>query len=305
MLALNSEEPPHFFLQLGGISLTPRSLPHSCHNPLFMPEAPEVEAVARALRPFVIGRTIRACRTIHPIAVRPQSPATLKRALRENRILKVTRLGKYLVLLLSRGCLVFHFKFDGQLLWFDGAPARGIHVDVLFELDHGRLGFVDPRHLGRVGWYAAPEAAPGLRALGVDVLSQKFSPQVLVEIARPSARPLKLVLTDQSKIAGIGNIYSNEALWRARLDPRRPAKSVNPAESRRLHMAVVSTARRALECCSRPAPDLRDPEWWFADLDRILRVYGREGKPCRRCGGRIKRIQQAGRSTYFCPHCQR
>ena len=270
-----------------------------------MPEAPEVEAVARALRPLVVGRTVRACRVIHPVAVLPQSPAALAKTLRGNRIIAVTRRGKYLLLQLSRGSLVFHFKFDGQLIWFDRPPARGLHVDVLFKLDRGILGFVDQRHLGRANWFANPEIVPGLRALGVDVFSRAFTATVFAKTLSGSRFPLKLLLMDQTKIAGLGNIYSNESLWHARLNPRRPANRVTAAESRRLHKAIVSTARRALECCCHPAPDFRNPEWWFADLSRILRVYGREGQPCRRCGGRIKRIQQGGRSSYFCPRCQR
>ncbi len=116
---------------------------------------------------------------------------------------------------------------------------------------------------------------------------------------------MKLVLTDQTRIAGIGNIYSSESLWRARLDPRRRAGTLRVPEIRRLHKAVVSVLKRALECCRNPSPDFRDPEWWFAGLDRILAVYGRKGEPCRRCDGKIRRIAQAGRSTFYCPACQK
>jgi formamidopyrimidine-DNA glycosylase len=270
-----------------------------------MPEAPEVEAVVRALRPLVNGRTIRACRVIHPVATKPQSPGDLGKALRGNRISEVTRRGKYLLLKLSRGSLVFHFKFDGQLLWFDRPPARDVHVDVFFFLDRGILGYADPRHLGRANWAVDPDKVPGLRALGVDVFSRGFTASALTNILSGSRHPVKLLLMDQKKIAGLGNIYSSEALWHARLDPRRIARRVKPAESRRLHKAIVSTARRALECCCHPAPDFRNPDWWFADLSRILRVYGQDGQPCRRCGGRINRIQLGGRSSYFCPRCQR
>jgi formamidopyrimidine-DNA glycosylase len=270
-----------------------------------MPEAPEVEAVVRALRLLVVGRTICDCRVVHPIAIKPQSPAALAKALRGNRIVEVTRLGKYLLLNLSQGVLVFHFKFDGQLLWFDRPPARGVHVDVLFKLDRGILGYVDPRHLGRANWYANSESVPALRLLGVDAFSRAFTAGPLASVLSASRLPVKILLMDQKKIAGLGNIYTNEALWRARLNPCKHANRASPKESRRLHSAIVSTVRRALECCSHPAPDFRNPEWWFADLSRMLRVYGREGELCRRCGGRIKRIQQGGRSSYFCPRCQR
>ena len=276
-----------------------------------MPELPEVEAIARALRSLVLGKTIRRCRVLHPIAVRPSSrrglPAAiraLERGSKGRRIEHVERRGKFLVLGLDRGCLVMHFRLDGQLVWFDGPPIRS-HIDVTFDLPGGVLGFVDRRHFGRVNWFARPEDVPGIRTLGVDPLSPQFTPAHLEALLRKSRRPLKLLLLDQTRIAGLGNIYSSEALWRARLNPRRLAHRVTPAEVRRLHKATVAVLRRALECCLDPAPNLRDPGWWFAGLDKILRVYGREGEACRRCGGSICRIEQGGRSTFYCRGCQR
>jgi len=125
------------------------------------------------------------------------------------------------------------------------------------------------------------------------------------EMLAGSKRPLKDFLMDQTRVAGLGNIYSGESLWHARLDPRRRAKSLEPEEARRLHKAIVSVLARALECCLHPAPDFRDSQWWFQGLEKILRVYGREGEPCRRCDGTIQRIEQGGRSTYFCRRCQK
>jgi formamidopyrimidine-DNA glycosylase len=270
-----------------------------------MPEAPEVEAVARSLRPLVAGRTIRACKIIHRIAIRPQRASLLENNIRGARIKGVSRRGKYVLLELDRGVLVLHFRLDGQLIWFDGAPTRAVHVDVLLNFNRGALGFADRRHFGRVNWYKDLAAVPGLRALGIDVFSRNFSALALHDLLRASKRPLKTLLMDQTKIAGLGNIYSNESLWHARLNPRRRAYRVNPAESRLLHKAIVSTVKRALECCCSPAPNFRDPEWWFQGLERMLRVYGLEGKPCRRCRTRIRRISQGGRSTFFCPRCQR
>jgi formamidopyrimidine-DNA glycosylase len=120
-----------------------------------------------------------------------------------------------------------------------------------------------------------------------------------------SRRPVKLLLLDQTRIAGLGNIYTSESLWRARISPRRLSQRVQPEEARRLHKAIVDVLRRALECCLDPAPEFRNPEWWFQGLERILGVYDREGMPCRRCRTRIRRIEQGGRSSYFCPSCQR
>jgi len=270
-----------------------------------MPEAPEVEAVTQALRPLILGQTIRECRVVHPISVKPYSAESLAKSLHENRIEEVTRMGKYLVLRLASGILTFHFKFDGRILLFDATPPGSIHVDALLTLDSVTLGFVDPRHLGRMNWHESADAAPSLSKLGIDIFSPDFTGVALASILNNSRLPLKLALTDQSKLAGIGNIYSSESLWHARLDPRRSSNELTPEETRRLHKAIVSTAHRALECCSDPAPNFRDPEWWFSDLTPILRVYGREGRRCRRCSGSIKRIQQGGRSSFFCPDCQR
>jgi len=215
---------------------------------------------------------------------------------------------------LDRGLLTMHFRLDGQLLWFANGKEllqranhgeTNVHVDVAFELDKGVLGFADRRHFGRVHIWASADECPGLAVLGVDALSRDFTSSRLIDLLAASKRPLKDFLLDQSRVAGIGNIYSCESLWRARLDPRRRAHTLQPQEARRLHKAIVSVLARALECCLHPAPDFRNPEWWFAGLEKILRAYGREGEPCRRCGEPIQRIAQGGRSTYCCGRCQK
>jgi formamidopyrimidine-DNA glycosylase len=279
-----------------------------------MPELPEVEAVARTLRPLVERRRIRCVHALHAIATKPQSPSHLARMAEGQRIRSVQRKGKYLWLQLERGIVTLHFKLDGQLLWFSNAKKMfevanqeesGVHVDVAFELDKGVLGFADGRHFGRVLVYESEESCPALARLGVDSVSSDFTPAHFAELLTRSRRPLKEFLLDQTRVAGIGNIYSCESLWHAKLDPRRRANSLSPAEARRLHKAIVSVLARALECCLHPPPDFRDAEWWFQGLEKILRVYDREEKPCRRCGHSIKRIAQGGRSTYFCAHCQK
>jgi formamidopyrimidine-DNA glycosylase len=280
-----------------------------------MPELPEVEAVARTLRPLVRGRRIRCVHVLHAIATKPQSPAQLTSQAQGRRIRDVARKGKYLYLVLDRGIVVLHFKLDGQLLWFSNAKEllaranrkdeNGVHVDVALELDKGVLGFADPRHFGRVHYWPSVEACPGLSKLGIDALAPGFTAHYFAQLLAASKRPLKEFLLDQSHVAGIGNIYSCESLWHARLSPRRRANTLNPQESRRLHKAIVSVLARALECCLHPPPNFRDPEWWFQGLETILRAYDREGQPCRRCGEPIQRIAQGGRSTFYCAHCQK
>jgi formamidopyrimidine-DNA glycosylase len=279
-----------------------------------MPELPEVEAVVRALGPLVAKRRIRCVHVLHAIATKPQEARTLARGAEGQKIQRVTRKGKYVIVELERGILTMHFRFDGQLIWFANAKEflrkanggeNGVHVDVGLELDKGVLGFADQRHFGRVHYWGEVKEYRGLASLGVDALAHEFTATRLAEMLAKSKRPLKEFLLDQTKVAGIGNIYSCEALWHARLDPRRRADSLGRDETKRLHKAIVSVLARALECCLHPAPDFRDPEWWFQGLEKILRAYDREGEPCKRCGQMVQRIEQGGRSTYCCLNCQK
>src|SRR5204863_3286153 len=135
------------------------------------------------------------------------------------------------------------------------------------------------RHFGHLHLWKSVDDCPGLNALGIDALSRDFTSHRFAAMLSASKRPLKDFLLDQSQVAGIGNIYSCESLWQARLDPRRRANTLKPREVRRLHKAIVSVLARALECCLHPAPNFRDPEWWFQGLERVLRVYDREGNP--------------------------
>jgi formamidopyrimidine-DNA glycosylase len=279
-----------------------------------MPELPEVEAVVRTLRPLIRDRRIRCVHVFHPIGTKPQAASHVARHAEGRRIRAVNRKGKYVLLVLDRGLLTMHFRLDGQLLWFSNAkelleranrPERGVHVDIALELDKGVLGFADRRHFGRVHAWESADDCRGLAVLGIDAQSRDFTPRRFAELLSESKRPLKDFLLDQTHVAGIGNIYSCESLWHARLDPRRRANTLKPQEARRLHKAIVSVLARALECCLHPAPDFRNPEWWFQGLEKILRAYGREGRPCRNCGEPIRRIEQGGRSTYYCGRCQK
>jgi formamidopyrimidine-DNA glycosylase len=279
-----------------------------------MPELPEVEAIARTLCPLIRGKRIRCVHVLHPIAARPQQPAHIANLCEGRRMLGVWRCGKYLFLRLDRGLVEMHFRFDGQLIWFSSAreflgranqTQHGVHVDVALEFGRGVLGFADGRHFGRFHAWLSPEACVPLNRLGVDALSREFSADFLHEKLAVSKRPVKEFLLDQTRIAGIGNIYSCEALWHAALDPRRPAKSLSAKEAEKLHKAIVSVLRRALECCLDPAPVFSDAGWWFQGLEKTLCTYQREGLPCKRCGHQIQRLEQAGRSTYCCIYCQK
>jgi formamidopyrimidine-DNA glycosylase len=280
-----------------------------------MPELPEVEAVAKTLRSMVRGQHIRCVHVFHPIVTRPQSAVRLAELCQGRHIREVRRHGKYLFLELDCGLIEMHFRFDGLLTWFSNAKElhsranhgneNSVHVDLALEFTKGVLAFADGRHFGRVHVWKSVEDCVPLQKLGVDAFSSRFTALFLAAKLASSRRPLKEFLLDQSRVAGIGNIYSCEALWQAALDPRRRANSLSAKESRKLHKAIVSVLRRALECCLEPAPNFRDPDWWFQGLEKILRTYQREGLPCKRCGEPVQRIEQGGRSTYCCNNCQK
>jgi formamidopyrimidine-DNA glycosylase len=281
-----------------------------------MPELPEVEAVAISLRPLVETRKIRSVEIFHPIAVLPQSPPHVSKLLTGRRIDSVQRKGKYLFLVLDNGAAIeMHFRFDGHLIHLSNAKeidARankktdtGVHIDVALELDKGVLAFADGRHLGRVHAWPSLAACPPYNELGIDAMSPEFTANAFAQLTSKSRRPLKEFLLDQSHIAGVGNIYSCEALWHAKLSPFRLANSLKPNEAKALYKAIVSVLRRALQLCLNPAPDFSDADWWFQGIEGILRVYQREGEPCKRDGRPIKRTTKGNRSTYFCAHCQK
>jgi formamidopyrimidine-DNA glycosylase len=281
-----------------------------------MPELPEVEAVAISLRPLVVKRKIRSVEVFHPISVLPQSAAHVSKLLTGRRIESVQRKGKYLFLVLDNDSAIeMHFRFDGHLIHLANAKevnARantktdtGVHIDVALELDKGVLAFADGRHLGRIHAWESLQACPSYNQLGIDAMSPEFTAKAFVGLVSKSRRPLKEFLLDQSSVAGVGNIYSCEALWHARISPFRLANSLRADEARNLHKAIVSVLRRALQLCLNPPPDFSDAEWWFQGIEGILRVYQREGEPCRRDGHPIKRTTKGNRSTYFCAHCQK
>jgi formamidopyrimidine-DNA glycosylase len=168
-------------------------------------------------------------------------------------------------------CLELHFQFDGHLIWFPNVKELlkranrgtedGVHVDLALELSKGVLGYADVRHFGRAHAGKSEQECLPLQKLGVDALSPEFTAQFLTARLATSRRSLKEFLLDQTRIAGIGNIYSCEALWHAALDPRRTANSLCAKESAKLHKAIVSVLQRALECCLEPAPVFREPDW--------------------------------------------
>lgn len=265
-----------------------------------MPELPEVETVVRSLRPRLCGRRIVAFASSWPRQVQP-SPAALRRAALGRTIERVERRGKYIVLALDdASALLWHLKMSGRFEWDADCAAERAHVRARLELSDGqRLLFCDARKFGRISHVSDPAAA--LAHLGPEPLERGFSARRLGRLLAGRRRALKALLLDQGFVAGLGNIYSDEALHRARLHPLRRADGLAAAEVRRLHRAVRAVLRQGIALCGTSL------DWVYPGgrMQTRLRVYGRGGRACARCGAAIARIRVAQRSTHFCPGCQR
>lgn len=256
-----------------------------------MPELPEVESTVRALRLKVLGQTL-----LHVHALDPVFDPVPKSLLLPVQVRALERRGKYILFGLGDLWLVVHLRMSGRLRWEEG-QARPPHTRLVLEFPQGNVLFVDVRRLGTVE--VVPEFT---EELGPDALSDlSFLPEAL----RESRAPIKVWLLDQRNIAGIGNIYAAEILFRAGIDPRRPANSLGPHEVQRLKEAIPEVLEEAIEALGTTLADgaYQTPEGEAGDYEPW--VYGREGLPCKMCGTPIERIELGGRGTYFCPRCQR
>ncbi|MBC7226466.1 MAG: bifunctional DNA-formamidopyrimidine glycosylase/DNA-(apurinic or apyrimidinic site) lyase [Thermoflexales bacterium] len=271
-----------------------------------MPELPEVETLARELRDILIGRSIVRVGVCWPRTIAAPDPETFARRLAGRRIQEIRRRGKWLLLGLDGGeWLLVHLRMSGRLA-VEGADApEDIHTRVVFHLDDGRrLRFSDPRKFGRMVLTACPE--DWLGDLGPEPLAPDLTPERLVEMLRGRRVRLKVQLTDQHFLAGLGNIYADEVLWRAGLSPLRRADTLTPEEAARLLGAIREVLEEAI---ARQGTTLADRRYVLPDgrpgeFAAHLAVYGREGAPCPRCGASIVRARIGGRSAHFCPQCQ-
>ena len=279
-----------------------------------MPELPEVETIARKLRqgqavepgfppyPTPLGRTVTDVWLDWPRAARPSADALIH-TLPGHRIDSIGRRGKYLIFGLrspaSARHLLIHLKMSGRLHVLDADLPREKHVHFAFSLDNGyELRFNDARKFGRVYLVDDLDAVTG--HLGPEPLEDSFTLKVLRRLLDKKSRGLKALLLDQSFIAGIGNIYADEALWRARIHPLRRANTLQDTEIAALRRAIRAALRDGLKH-GGAAIDWVYPEGRYQDH---FRVYGQVDKPCRRCKTRIERILVGQRSTHFCPTCQ-
>ncbi len=274
-----------------------------------MPELPETETIARDLNATLAGRTIVSVKIAKSDVLREAGKLAFGRRLRGARILRSWRRAKLVVTDLSSGDrIVVQPRFTGALIVEDEALEEGQlrYSTLRLGLDDGRaLHYCDVRRLGTVALMSEARFAEYSDALGVEPLDRAFTTAQLSGVLRVSSQPVKKVLMDQRRIAGIGNIYANEALWRARLDPSRAARSITESESSRLREEIVAVLEESIAARGTSFRDYRDSKGRRGSFAEKLQAYGREGEPCFRCGARLIGTHAIdGRATVFCARCQ-
>ena len=264
-----------------------------------MPELPEVETIVRTLRPVLLGKTILSADLRWPRTLATPSPALFKKRLKGQRIETISRRAKFLDLKLTDLHLVIHLRMSGDLLVVLGGYQPAKHDRLIAQLSEDTsLVFNDPRKFGRV--WLVKDPAEIFRDLGMEPLSGEFSPEWLYSALKNRRRQLKPLLLDQKFIAGLGNIYTDEALFMARLHPLSLSDSISKKQANGLWQGI----REVLEEGIRRNGASIDWVYRGGDFQNHFRVYGRTGEACPRCKTPIKRITVGQRGTHFCPHCQ-
>jgi formamidopyrimidine-DNA glycosylase len=270
-----------------------------------MPELPEVEMVARTLRPRLVGRRVVGVETSGKKLRRPID----LRALRGTTAESVERIGKYLLMRFStEKTLIAHLGMSGRFLFARPEAPRPSHTHAVLALDDGlELRYVDYRRFGVLRVYASGRVhrSPELANLGVDPLEPAFTVEYLAVQLAATHRDVKTFLLDQTRIAGVGNIYACEALYLAGIAPRRRTHALGAARAARLHAAIRETLQAGIANRGTSFSDYVDAEGVTGENQNALHVYGREHEACRRCGRTIRRLVQGGRSTFWCPGCQK
>jgi formamidopyrimidine-DNA glycosylase len=282
-----------------------------------MPELPEVETVVRGLRQSILGRTILAVRLGKTDFI--DDPVALEQHLPGRRIDAIERFGKFMLLRLSAvanadrtaqngdlapASLLVHLGMTGQLAPSPGSLPCGTHTHVCLTLDDGReLRYADARRFGRMAYLTEGPLAEELTAFGADPLevdAKEFAARIRTRSAR-----VKALLLDQSVLRGVGNIYADESLWRAKIHPARVGTRLSAKEAEKLRKALQDILKKAIVMRGSSISDFLDANGEPGEYQRRHRAYGREGERCYRCRAVIRRMIVAGRSSYFCPECQR
>ncbi len=276
-----------------------------------MPELPEVELVTRQLDHHLRGRTIQRARLLLRRLAPDTTPTQFARLLHNSRIESITRRGKHILLLLSNErVLIVHLRMTGRFLFVSAGSRKPKHTHAEFFLDdRRRLLFIDQRQFGFMKIVRAEELyqSKELCKLAPEPFSEEFSPKYLYETLQRSNRALKELLLDQTRVTGLGNIYAAEALFRSRINPHRRASSLSRKRIPLLHNSIREVLSEAIDRIAAMRIDIEniDGSYFTGTNDERWRVYDREGKPCFNCNAPIRRISQSGRSTFYCPNCQR
>lgn len=273
-----------------------------------MPELPEAETIVRGLRPEVVGRKVRRVEVLHEDVLR-QPRRVFADAVRHRRITAVERRGKNVVLRLDDGgVLAVNLGMTGGLLPFPAPPPaaeRPTHSAVRLRFHSGGvLVYDDTRRFGTVECLDAESWTRRSKAMGPEPLADDFTAADLGEALGRSRSPVRSWLLDQKRIAGVGNIYANEALFLAGVHPRHPAREVDDPEAEKLHGAVRRILTEAIRAGGTTIRDYRNADGEEGEYGRRLLVYGRDGRPCVRCGAEIRRTVFGNRSAFHCPVCQ-
>ena len=270
-----------------------------------MPELPEVETIVRDLARLAVGATIREVEVLRPDVIEGEDADSFAAAIRGRKVQGVTRRAKNIVVDLGDDRLVVNLGMTGRLLVAAAAIEASSHLAVRIPLDDGRaLLYHDVRRFGRLQRFSRDGWMARASEMGVEPLGAEFTPERLREMAARSRVAVKTWLMDGRRVVGVGNIYASEALFRAGIDPRRPAHSLSAGDAVRLHGAVRDVLQEAIDFRGTTLLDYRDAAGERGGFAERLQVYGRAGDPCRRCRAPVARIVQGGRSTFFCGNCQ-
>jgi len=274
-----------------------------------MPELPEVETIRRGLERVMIGQTVREIKIRETRFRQPVNVAKLRKLVSGQQIEALHRRAKYLLCELeNRAHLVIHLGMSGRLLYCKKTLPLQKHDHIRFIFNNGHeLRFCDPRRFGMVDAVPPGELADYIhfRSLGPEPLSPQFTATYLAVRAKKLSRPIKNFLMDGAVVVGVGNIYASESLFRAGVNPKKPSGKLRPLEWEKLTRAIRATLKLAIKRGGTTFSDFHNSDGEMGYFQQELMVYDRAGEPCRVCNGKIRRIVQAGRSSFYCPRCQK
>ncbi|WP_311154693.1 DNA-formamidopyrimidine glycosylase [uncultured Streptococcus sp.] len=272
-----------------------------------MPELPEVETVRRGLERLVVGKTIGQVQVRYAKMI-GTGVDSFVHDLPGQTIERIGRRGKYLLFYLTGGVLVSHLRMEGKYLFYADAVPERKHAHVFFEMtDGGTLVYEDVRKFGTMELLRKNqlEAYFAARKLGPEPTEADFLLSPFAAALSRSKKPIKPYLLEQTLVVGLGNIYVDEALWRARIHPARPAASLKPVEVKRLREQIIEVLQLGIEKRGSTIRTYRNALGEDGTMQDFLQVYGKTGHPCARCGSPIEKIKLGGRGTHLCPHCQK